>query len=44
MPELKGSKTEANLLTLTAENYFAYVGAANASCATATAENITFAE
>ncbi len=40
----KVGKTEANLLTLTAENYFAYVGAANASCATATAENITFAE
>lgn len=40
----KVGKTEANLLTLTAENYFAYVGAANANCATATAENITFAE
>ena len=39
----KVGKTEANALTLTAENYFAYVGAANANCATATSENITFA-
>ena len=40
----KVGKSKDNLLTLTAENYFAYVGAANASCATATAENIKFAE
>ena len=38
-----GKSTDA-LLTLTAENYFPYVGAANASCATATSSNITFAE
>ena len=40
----KVGKTEDNLLTLTAENYFPYVGQANANCTSLNQTNITFAE
>ena len=40
----KVGKTTDALLTLTAENYFPYVGAANSNCASATSANITFAQ
>jgi hypothetical protein len=40
----KVGKSTSDLLTLTAENYFPFVGAANTNCASLNTTNITFAD